>query len=165
MSDHKQQLDAAVRAFNTAERTEFMLHTATRRLGLDGPAYIVGDIRVMALFEDIHGRHWADGALAAESLGHLAGGQETEDRYHELLCHPDIECRDLWMFADNRGRWNALMAPIDVIAHEFGYPPPIALPGQNWARSWWTLPERSDEQELAWIAHGGDPTQLYAREI
>jgi hypothetical protein len=161
VSGHQEHLNAAIRAFNEAERMGFMLTTASRWLGDDGPTYLVGEVRVKALFVDIFGRHWADGALVAESIGHTAPDPYVEDYLHTMLCHPDVECHDVWQFTDTRGRWNALMAPVDVIAREFDYPAPSVLPGQNWARSWETLPERTDEQELAWIAAGGKPLHLY----
>lgn len=153
--DNKRQLDAAMATYNGIERAEFMLDTANRWLHSDGPTYLLGDTRAKALFEDSRGRHWADGALVAESIGHSAGDPMLTDSLHQDLCHPDIEVRDLWVVTDSRGRWNALMAPIEVIAREFDRPPPVLLPGQNWARTWWTQPTRSDEQELAWIAAGG----------
>jgi hypothetical protein len=168
VSDHKQQLDQAMRAFNAAERTEFMLTTATRWLGLDGPTYLVGDVRVKVFFEDIHGRHWVDAALAAESL-YWVGGVGL--RNPELIeCYRasavDItEARDLWVCADVRGKWNAIMTPVEDLASAWGYPSPVRLPDGNWARTWLDLPERTDEQELAWIANGGDPVPLCARDI
>ncbi|MER7927031.1 hypothetical protein ABTY96_28395 [Streptomyces sp. NPDC096057] len=155
MSDHKERLAAAIEAFNKAERMTFMLTVAARWLDGDGPTYVMGEVRVKALFVDIFGRHWADGALAAESLAHAAGDRTLADYHHERLCHPDVEVHDLWVYADTRGRWNALVAPVDVIAAELGYPPPVLLPGRNWARTWTTLPDRTDEQELAWVAAGG----------
>ncbi|WP_326786427.1 hypothetical protein [Streptomyces sp. NBC_00151] len=161
MSNHKQQLDAAIQAFNQAERTEFMLTTATRWLGTDGPAYILGDIRVRALFEDIHGRHWADAYLAVESLSD-AGRADPDhmEMYRQLAVDMD-EARDLWVFTDTRGRWNAMMTPVEQLARRWEFPPPALLPGPNWARGWLDLPERTDGQELAWIAHGGIPVQTY----
>ncbi|MER5473740.1 hypothetical protein [Streptomyces sp. NPDC002685] len=164
MSDHKRQLDAALRTFNEAERAEFMLPTATRWLGLDGPAYLLGDFRVRAQFEDIHGRHWIDAFLALESLRSIGGVGDRDpgliESYHQLAVDAN-EARDLWVFTDTRGRWNAVMVPVDELARRWGYQTPVLLPDGNWARGWLDLPERTDEQELAWIAHGGSPTQLY----
>lgn len=161
MSNHKQQLDAAVRAFNAAERTEFMLATATRWLGLGGPTYIVGDVRVKAFFEDIHGQHWADAYLGVESL-HQIGRQNPDlmETYRQAAV--DISnARDLWVCTDTRGKWNAIMTPVEDLADAWGYPPPVRLPDGNWARTWLDLPERTDEQELGWIAHGGNPVNAY----
>ncbi|MFF4347564.1 hypothetical protein [Streptomyces sp. NPDC001530] len=161
MSDHKQQLEAAMLAFNEAERREFMLPTATRWLGLDGPTYLLGDVRVRTFFEDIHGRHWVDAYLAVESLTGIGRPDSGHmEMYRQLAIDMD-EARDLWVFADTRGRWNAVMAPVDQLARRWGYPPPVRLPDGNWARGWLDLPDRTDEQELAWIAHGGNPLQTY----
>jgi hypothetical protein len=164
VNDHKQKLGDALRAYNEAERTEFMLPTATRWLGLDGPTYLLGDIRVRALFADIHGRHWVDASLAVESLRSVGGVGERNpgliESYQQLAVDAD-EARDLWVFTDTRGRWNAVMVPVETLARRWGYPPPVLLPDGNWARGWLDLPERTDEQELAWIAHGGDPLNHY----
>ncbi|MEV0183844.1 hypothetical protein AB0I54_31850 [Streptomyces sp. NPDC050625] len=167
MNSHKEQLDDALRTFNQAERQEFMLTTASRWLGLDGPTYIVGDVRVRALFEDIHGRHWCDAMLAAESLAGVADIGRTNpgiiEGYRQTAACME-EATDLWVFVDARGRWNATMTPVDALAHAWGYPPPTRLPDDNWARTWLSLPERSDEQELAWIANGGKPYGAYRGE-
>jgi hypothetical protein len=158
VTNRRQQLHDAMVAFNAAERTEFMLATATRWLGVDGPTYLVGDVRTKALFEDIHGRHWVDGALYAESLNQ--DDATTEDIHHSL-CVPGVECRDLWVCRESRGLWNALMTPVTVLATELRLTAPALLPGDNWARTWQDLPARSDKQELAWIANGGQPTATY----
>ncbi|MCQ4043846.1 hypothetical protein ACFOSC_26645 [Streptantibioticus rubrisoli] len=157
----KQELHDAIGRFNSAEIAEFSLETGTRWLGDNGPTYIVGDVRAKGLAVDEHGRHWADGALVAESLAHLTGSSATGEAYRQALCLPEVECRDLIVFTDTRGRWNALMAPVEAMADAFGYPPPARLPDGNWARTWWDLPERTDEEELAWIANGGKPLNTY----
>lgn len=150
----------AMEAYNATERTAFRVTIKGLWLGNDGPAYQLGDVRGKALFVDTAGRHWADGALVAESLGHIAGGATLAEAYNQALCAQD-EARDLRVWTETRGRWNALMAPVDVIAHAFGYPPPTRLPGDNWARTWWDTPGRTDEEELAWIASGGKPLNTY----
>jgi hypothetical protein len=161
VSNHKQQLDAAMRAFNAAERTEFMLTTATRWLGLGGPTYLIGDVRVKALFEDIHGRYWADAYLAVESLSGIGRPNPDLMEVYRQAAVDISEARDLWVCTDVRGKWNAIMTPVEGLANAWGYPPPVRLPDGNWARTWLDLPERTDEQELAWIAHGGNPVHTY----
>jgi hypothetical protein len=164
MNDYKQSLDAAILAFNQAERAEFVLDTDTRWLGLDGPAYLLGDVRVRAFFVDVDGRHWVDACLAVESMARLVlPGTASLEGYRQLAVDVDA-AHDLWVFTDTRGRWNAVMAPVDGLARRWGYPPPTRLPDGNWARNWLDLPERTDEQELAWIAHGGKPVHTYRAE-
>lgn len=160
MNDHQRQLDAAIRNFNEAERTTFTDSTMTVWLGLDGPVYQVGDVRVKAFFVDPLGRHWVDAALYAESLNQGTGATEN---VHTSVCHPDVEGRDLWVMVDVRGKWNAVVTPVTVLACELGHEPPTLRPAGDWARTWWDLPGRTDAQELAWIANGGDPTQLHGR--
>lgn len=164
MSDHKEHLNHAMRDFNQTERAHFMLDTGAQWLGLDGPAYVVGDVRMKAFFVDDRGRHWVDAMLGVESL---AGITQSELRnggllegYRQLAAGMD-EADDLWVYTDTRGRWNATMAPVAALAHTWGYPPPVRLPDGNWARTWLSSPERTDEQELGWIAHGGKPLDLY----
>ncbi|MFJ4201562.1 hypothetical protein ACIP2Y_18265 [Streptomyces sviceus] len=163
--NHRQQLDAAVRAFNQAERTEFMLTTASRWLGLDGPTYLLGDVRAKALFEDIYGRHWVDAYLAVESLTGIGNRNPALMEGYRQTAVDIREACDLWVYADTRGKWNAIMTPIEDLAAAWGYPPAVRLPDGNWARTWLDMPERTDEQELAWIAHGGHPTPLRALDI
>ncbi|MDF6043219.1 hypothetical protein LRD69_13890 [Streptomyces sp. JH14] len=164
MSDHKQQLEAAMRAFNEAERAEFTLTTSTRWLGNSGPTYLLGDVRVAALFEDARGRHWVDAFLAVESLTGIAelarrnGG--LMEGYRWAAAQMD-DAHDLWVCTETRGKWNAVLAPIGSLAHTWGYPPPVRMPNGNWARTWMDMPERTDQQELGWIAHGGKPTRSY----
>lgn len=164
MNSYREPLDAAILAFNQAERAEFMLDTGTLWLGLDGPAYLLGDVRVKAYFEDIHGRHWVDAYLAVESMaGLILPGTASLEGYRQLAIDA-TEAQDLWVFTDTRGRWNAVMTPVAELARRWGYPPPVRLPDGNWARTWLDLPERTDEQELAWIAHGGQPVHTYRAE-
>lgn len=161
MSLHQTRLEDAIRGFNQAERADFLLATSTRWLGIDGPVYLLGDVRVRALFVDDLDRHWVDAYLAVESLtgiGRLNASQV--EMYRQLAIDAD-EVDDLWVFTDTRGRWNAVMTPVTTLASRWGYPAPVRLPDGNWARNWLDLPERTDEQELAWIAHGGNPVQTY----
>ncbi|WP_075662262.1 hypothetical protein [Streptomyces acidiscabies] len=161
MTGHKQQLDNAIRNFNVAERVAFTIATATRWLGTNGPTYLLGTIRVKAYFVDTRGRHWVDAYLAVESLtGTTPDDAET---YRQMAIDAE-EARDLWVFTDTRGRWNAVMTPVTELARRWEYPPPVRLPDGNWARGWLDLPERTDEQELSWIAHGGNPTNTYKAE-
>lgn len=164
MTNYREPLDAAILAYNQAERAEFVLDTGTRWLGLDGPAYLLGDIRVKAFFVDAQGRHWADAYLAVESLSGIGQGDPAHREMYRQLAIDAAEARDLWVFTDTRGRWNAVMAPVAELAHRWGYPPPVRLPAGNWARTWLDMPERTDEQELAWIAHGGRPVHTYRAE-
>ncbi|MEU9405072.1 hypothetical protein AB0E08_05090 [Streptomyces sp. NPDC048281] len=163
MSDYKQQLEDAIRTFNQFERAEFMLDTTSRWLGLDGPTYLLGDIRVKALFLDASDRHWVDAYLAVESLCGISQDNAHTEAYRQLAIDGN-EVRDLWVFTDTRGRWNAVMIPVDELARRWGYPPPVLLPDGNWARNWLDLPERTDEQELVWIANGGNPVHTYRAE-
>ena len=161
---HRKRLQDAIVAFNAGERAEFMLPTATRWLGLDGPTYLVGDIRAKVFFEDIHGRHWVDATLLVESLDL---GQSVEpwqiDDYRDRAV--DVtEAVDLWVFTETRGLWNAIMAPVDELSKAWGYPPPTRLPDGDWARTWLDLQSRTDGQELAWIASGGRPSATYVAE-
>lgn len=157
---HKQQLAEAIAAFNDAERAEFIASTGLTWLGLDGPVYVIGDARAKALFVGRDGRHWADGALFVESIGGLVNNPALLEGYRQAIsCADDVE--DLWVYTDARGRWNALVAPVDSIARACGYPEPFRMPDGDWARTWWDAPARTDEAELAWIAHGGTPLHDY----
>lgn len=160
MNNHKELLDAAILAFNQAERAEFMLDTSTWWLGLDGPVYHLGDVRVKAFFTDSQGRHWVDAALAVESLSGYDGSDALMEGYRQAAVAADLAA-DLWVCTDVRGKWNAVMAPVVELAGIWGYPPPVRRPDGDWARTWLDLPERTDEQELGWIAHGGQPLHLY----
>lgn len=153
-------LHDAMLAFNQAERAEFILDTGTRWLGLDGPVYLLGDVRVKTFFEDSHGRHWVDSALAVESLSGYANNGVLMEGYRQAAVALDA-VEDLWVCTDVRGKWNAVMAPVADLADLWGYPPPVRLPDGEWARTWLDLSERTDEQELAWIAHGGKPLHSY----
>lgn len=161
MNNHRQHLRDAMVAFNRAERAEFMLATATRWLDLDGPTFLLGDIRVKTLFEDIHGRHWVDAQLAVESLDVTFNLDPRHlDDYRDLAVDA-AAATDLWVCTETRGLWNATMAPVNELALTWGYPPPVRLPDGDWARTWLDLTTRTDEQELAWIANGGQPTATY----
>jgi hypothetical protein len=159
MSDHKQQLHEAMRAFNEAERAEFCSTNSVTWLGLDGPTYLVGDARAKAFCVGADGRHWIDGYLFVESLSGLVDNPGLMEAYRQAIASDEAD--DLWVCTDTRGQWNAIMAPVDFVARTCGYPPPILLPPGNWARTWWDMPERTDEQELGWIAHGGKPLHSY----
>lgn len=160
MSDHKTQLDTALCAFNEAERAEFTSTHNLTWLGLDGPAYILGDVRARAFFEGADGRHWVDAYLVVESLAGLVNDPGHLEAYRQMAS--DVtEGDDLWVWTDTRGRWNATMAPVDTLAHVWGYPPPVLMPAGNWARTWLDTPERTDQQELGWLAHGGKPLHTY----
>ncbi len=166
MSD-KRTLDQAIDAFNAAERQAFMQQTNSRWLGHDGPAYIIGETRAKALFEDEDGRHWVDAGLYVESL--RAPGP-TADYLLELLTDDEPNIIDMWVHTDSRGHWNASMTTVTRLGQMLASsqilyrPGPVLLPGANWARTWWDYAERSDEQELAWVANGGTPTALAFRE-
>ncbi|MFJ7413078.1 hypothetical protein ACIQWZ_20005 [Streptomyces sp. NPDC098077] len=155
---HHLRLQEAQRAFNEAERLDFTEEASARWLGLDGPTYLLGDVRAKTFFVDAGGQHWADAQLVIESMSHIGTHGMTPEyvaAYRDLT--PDITPgADLWVHTDTRGRWNATMAPVTQIARSFGYPPPVALPGQNWGRTWWDMPDRTDAQQLAWLAHGGE---------
>lgn len=158
----KDQLDETIRAYNHHERGQFMRETGTTWLGLGGPTYQLGDVRAKALFIDTQGRHWADGALVAESISFLAcDSPRLIEAYSQALCGPDVESFDLMVHTDTRGKWNALMSPVGAIADALGYPPPMRMPEGDWARTWWDSPSRSDLQEIAWIANGGRPLNSY----
>lgn len=161
MNDHKQQLTDALRMYNQTERALFTADTATQWLGLDGPAYIVGEVRMRALFMDTAGRHWVDAELGLESLIGTGRVDDWHVRKYRDLATDAAGATDLWVFTDTRGRWNATMAPVSELAHIWGYPPPVRLPDGNWARTWTDLPTRTDEQELAWIAQGQESLSNY----
>ncbi|WP_327268776.1 hypothetical protein OG233_13960 [Streptomyces sp. NBC_01218] len=162
--NHNEFLLDAMRAFNAAEREAFTEETGTRWLRLEGPTYLLGDVRAKTFFIGTDGQHWADTHLVIESMSHVGThgmAREHVEEYRELA--PGITPgADLWVHTDTRGRWNASMAPVATIARAFGYPPPVALPGTNWGRTWWDSTERTDSQELAWIANGGNPLHTYA---
>ena len=157
MSNHKQLVEDALRAFNQAERAEFMAATGTRWLGLDGPVYILGEVRAKTIFDDSRGRHWVDAALAIESYSGTGCPPSWPLEAFRDVAVDLPEADDLWVFTDTRGRWNAVMAPVAELARVWELPPPTILPGNNWARTWLDLPERTDNEELAWVANGGNP--------
>lgn len=163
MSNHTEALYDAMLAFNRIERAEFMLDTGTLWLGLNGPTYLLGDIRVKALFEDTHGRHWCDAMLAVESLSGYSSNNVLMEGYRQAATDMDA-AGDLWVCTDARGKWSAVMTPVTVLATTWGYPPPVRLPDGDWARTWLDIPGRSDEQELAWLSHGGRPLHSYRAE-
>lgn len=158
--NHKQLVDDAIAASNKAERAEFMATTGTTWLGLDGPTYLLGDARAKAMFVGKDGRHWTDAYIVIESISQIEPNPGLMEAYRQLIaCDPDAE--GMWVWTDTRGHWDATMAPIEIIAERFGYPPPLVMPGDNWARTWWDTPERTDAQEIAWLAHGGIPLNRY----
>ncbi|MEU3000217.1 hypothetical protein ABZ684_22060 [Streptomyces sp. NPDC006995] len=161
--NHKRDLLHALRAFNEAERDSFVTETHTQWLSLNGPTYLLGDVRAKTFFVDAAGHYWADAQLVIESMSHIGQGGMSREHvaaYRDLT--PDLTPgADLWVYTDTRGRWNASMAPVATIARTFGYPPPVILPGPNWGRTWWDMPERSDAEEIAWIANGGHPANTY----
>ncbi|WP_037932854.1 hypothetical protein [Streptomyces sp. SPB78] len=175
MISRKQQLDAAIRAYNEQERDAFMHETGTRWLGHNGPTYLVGETRVKALFDDARGWHWVDGCLYAESL---RPPRETGNYLLDVLgelptpSDPDDPNRvaDLWVHTDSRGQWGALMTPVATLARLLAdagllyHAEAVRLPGDNWARTWDDYRERTDEQELAWVANGGKATAQMLRE-
>lgn len=151
------EVDAAIRAFNRASIAEFSAATGTRWLGIDGPVYRLSAIRVRALFTgNADGRPWGDAALVAESI---SGNRcpELDEDCHAAMCAPGVECRDLDIYSDMRGRWNGLVAPLDEISSQLHLAPAVHMPDTTWARNWWTIPHRTDDQEMAWAAHGGTP--------
>lgn len=166
MSSDRSDLLAAMQAYNKAQLAEFIAETGLTWLGLNGPAlddvYLLDSTRARGLFLDQTGRGWVDGALVAESLAEAHPG--LNEGYCQALCAAS-ECRDLLVCTPNRGIWNALIAPVDVVARQLHLGTPARLPGFNWARTWGTLACRSDAQELAWIAHGGTDLGLGNRAV
>ncbi|MFD9225239.1 hypothetical protein ACFWDI_35745 [Streptomyces sp. NPDC060064] len=160
MSDHTKHLENAMRAFNEAERAEFTATNNLTWLGLDGPTYLLGDVRAKAFYTGADGRHWVDAYLVVESLSGLVTNAGHLEGYRQLAAEMD-EGDDLWVCTETRGKWNAVMTPIDTLARAWGYPPPALMPTGNWARTWLDMPERTDQMELAWIAHGGKPIHTY----
>lgn len=156
--NHREMIYAAIREHNAQERVDFMAATNTTWLGLDGPVFAFADTRARAWFIGSDGRYWADGSLLIESLNHR---DTLTEAYTQALCDPDGEARDLWVFTDTRGKWNAMLAPVDEIARLLQLPAPILMPPGNWSRSWWAFPHRTDEQEIWWIANGGKPMDTY----
>ncbi|MEV1006107.1 hypothetical protein [Streptomyces sp. NPDC049881] len=155
MNAWRDNLAAAIAAYNKAERAEFCTRTGLTWLKLDGPTYLIGNFRIKALFEDPTGCcHWADAALYAESRDAAEMPRDATAALLDVLGCMD-RARDLWVHTDTRGQWNASLAPVYVIAQAFGEPEPERLPGDQWARTWWDDPHRSDAAELAWLAHGG----------
>lgn len=156
-------VNEAITAFNRGEIADLISDTGLRWIGLDqGKVYALGEgerhIRVLAPFQSPDGRWWADAALAIESLDE---GDVVTEYWHQNIAGGGGDCHDLWIYSDMRGRWNALIAPVDQLAAQLDLQQVTELPPGNWARNWWTDPERNDAQELAWIANGGHPLHAY----
>jgi hypothetical protein len=164
MSEHRARLEASMREFNLTEIAKLITSTDLTCLSLNGPAdaiFTIGPVRVRGLFVGSNGVHWADGALLVESLD---PDPATREALLQAIATELPDCHDLWIATASRGIWNALISPVSDLAILLGYPPANQMPADNWARTWGDSPERTDEQELAWVAGGGKCTSSYRKD-
>jgi len=152
----EQRLAAAIDAFNKAALEGLQVEHGLRYRRTPA-VYQAGRIRIGCMFTGPDGRHWADGALVAESVNSLPDVSRDMAEYWSDQPSQVREADDLWVFTETRGRWNAIVAPVTEIARIFELDEPVRMPAGNWARTWWDLPQRTDGQELAWVAAGGVP--------
>lgn len=149
--DREIALRTALADYNRAGLAEFEAETGLRYLGDDGPVYLAGSVRVRALFIDGAGSHWCDGRLAAESA--YSGTHAVRD-WASVVGERLDSAHDLWITTTERGRHDAIIAPIsDVCAVLDLDPPELFAPG--WARSWRTFDWMVESTALALAAAGG----------
>lgn len=142
---------AAIKSFNAAERAELERDHGLRYLGGDGPAFLAGTVRMRGLFIDESEVYWTDATLVVESA-YL--GDPAWDYWAEQPSASMEPVRELWVFTPERGRHCAILAPLDVICFRLELPDLTPLPSENWVRHWRTYAEFTDASEIERVAHG-----------
>lgn len=154
MTVEERALRAAITRFNVSEQHRLIATTGMTWVLHRKVTFAFGATRARAVTVDATGRYWVDGALLVESLN---VDRNLAEAYHQAIAADSVECRDLWVMDETRGRWNALITPVVSVARVLDLDAPLRMPDGQWARTWADMPFRTDEQELAWIASGGRP--------
>jgi hypothetical protein len=155
--DFRAQLMALAAKANRHAVEQLRAEAGLRHLGEAPAIYVAGGFRIRAPFVGPDGRHYADACLVIESMAGDPGATRGLVDYYQDLLGNLRDGHDLWIFNHHRGEWNAVVAPVDEIADVLDLGPALRMPAGNWARGWWDMPSRTDEQELAWAAAGGKP--------
>lgn len=148
--DRESALHAATDVYNRSSLAEFQLSTGLRYLGDECPVYIANPVRIKALFVDATGQHWCDARLVAESAYRRStpAGEYFRSEIGGLL----NVAHDLWVMTIERGRHDALIAPIAEACRALDLDPPVPF-APGWARSWRTFDWLDDPRGLLLAAN------------
>jgi hypothetical protein len=148
MSTPTSDLANAIAAFNHASIAGAeQLHGLTYHPG-DGPVYNLGPIRARTLFTTPDGTHLVDLRLVIESATTDPTTRAALEREHVVNVAASGDCIEMWVYTDVRGRYDAVLVPVDQAAKLLNLPAPApAQPG--WARGWEDFPTISDADHLA----------------
>jgi hypothetical protein len=141
---HERRLREAIAEYNLAERAELVEEGLTW-LGLAGPIYRSGPVRMRALAIDVDGVHWVDACLAAESayFGHPIFEYYSDRPGGQLQMSVEI-----WQVSLTRGRFSTILGRIADVCDILDLDAPETFPADNWARSYDSWPDRTDEQMM-----------------